>query len=98
LVSQLASEKGTPKHYFIIEACHRAIAKMVIVDEMPFSVVEGEGFKEYTTTLELPSKITVARDCLKIYTEEKTKLKKSMNGHLICLTMTPGHLFKICAI
>jgi hypothetical protein len=96
LVSQLASEKGTPKHYFIIEACHRDIAKMVIVDEMPFSVVEGEGFKEYTTTL--PSKITVARDCLKIYTEEKTKLKKSMNGHLICLTMTPGHLFKICAI
>ncbi|CAO2044570.1 unnamed protein product [Urochloa humidicola] len=63
---------------------------MVILDEMPFSVVEGEGFKEYSNTLEprfhLPSRITVARDCMKIYLEEKAKLKKSMFGHRICLT------------
>jgi hypothetical protein len=44
---KLASGKGTPKHYFSIEACRRALAKMVIVDKMPFNVVEGEGFKEY---------------------------------------------------
>jgi hypothetical protein len=63
---------------------------MVIVDEMPFNVVEGEGFREYSKTLEprfeLPSRFTVARDCMKIYLEEKTRLKKILNGHRICLT------------
>lgn len=29
-----------------VEACREAIAKFVIKDEMPFRVVEGEGFKE----------------------------------------------------
>uniref|UniRef100_A0A0A9CM89 hAT-like transposase RNase-H fold domain-containing protein n=1 Tax=Arundo donax TaxID=35708 RepID=A0A0A9CM89_ARUDO len=57
---------------------------------MPFRVVEGEGFKCYSKTLEprfdLPSRTTVARDCLKIYIEEKARLKKSMKGHRICLT------------
>jgi hypothetical protein len=29
---------------FSAEACRRALAKMIILDEYPFSVVEGEGF------------------------------------------------------
>ncbi|KAL6861856.1 hypothetical protein ACP4OV_017556 [Aristida adscensionis] len=81
---------GSEEKHFSIEACRTALAKMVIIDEMAFSVVEGEGFKYYSNTLEprfeLPSRITTARDCWRIYLEEKVKLKKSMKGHRICLT------------
>ncbi|PUZ73368.1 hypothetical protein GQ55_2G468500 [Panicum hallii var. hallii] len=41
---------------------------MVIIDEMPFISVEGEGFKRYSKVLqprfEIPSRITVERDCM----------------------------------
>uniref|UniRef100_A0A0A9FJH0 BED-type domain-containing protein n=1 Tax=Arundo donax TaxID=35708 RepID=A0A0A9FJH0_ARUDO len=81
---------GGQEHHFNIEDFRTALAKMIILDEMPFRVVEGEGFKCYSKTLEprfdLPSRTTVARDCLKIYIEEKARLKKSMKGHRICLT------------
>ncbi|KAL6641719.1 hypothetical protein ACP70R_019900 [Stipagrostis hirtigluma subsp. patula] len=81
---------GSEEKQFSIEDCRTALAKMIIQDEMPFSVVEGEGFKNYSNTLEprfeVPSRITTARDCLKIYYEEKEKLKKSIRGHRICLT------------
>jgi hypothetical protein len=63
---------------------------MVIVDEMPFKTVEGVGFKRYSKVLqpkfELPSRITVARDCWQRYIEEKPKLKKVLAKQRICLT------------
>ncbi|KAL6603882.1 hypothetical protein ACP70R_044243 [Stipagrostis hirtigluma subsp. patula] len=81
---------GIEEKHFSVENCRTALAKMIILDEMPFNVVEGEGFRNYSNTLEprfeVPSRITTARDCLKIYYEEKVKLKKSMRGHRICLT------------
>jgi len=63
---------------------------MVIIDEMPFRSVEGEGFRRYSKVLQPrfdpPSRITVARDCMQRYTEEKPKLKKILKNHRICLT------------
>ncbi|KAH0766902.1 hypothetical protein KY285_002773 [Solanum tuberosum] len=35
---------------------------------------------------ELPSRVTVARHCLKIYQEEKEKLKKLVKNQHICIT------------
>ncbi len=53
---------------------------MIIIDELSFSIVEGEGFRNYSHVLEpryaVPSRITIARDCMKVYKEEKLKLKQ----------------------
>uniref|UniRef100_A0ACD5WTF9 Uncharacterized protein n=1 Tax=Avena sativa TaxID=4498 RepID=A0ACD5WTF9_AVESA len=77
-------------HLFSQEDCRRALAKMIIMDEYPFSVVEGEGFIAYSKTLqpqfEPPSRYTVARDCLNLYLEEKAKLKDILRHQRVCLT------------
>ena len=37
---------------FIVEASRKALAKIVIIDELPFRFVEGYGFQRYSTTLQ----------------------------------------------
>ncbi|KAG7951665.1 hypothetical protein I3843_12G018900 [Carya illinoinensis] len=65
-------------------------AKYFIRCELPFRLVEHEGFIEYVTDLEprftLPSRCTLKRDCIKLYKEEKIQLKKLLDGQRICLT------------
>uniref|UniRef100_A0ACD5T6T2 Uncharacterized protein n=1 Tax=Avena sativa TaxID=4498 RepID=A0ACD5T6T2_AVESA len=77
-------------HRFSNEDCRRALAKMIILDEYPFSAVEGEGFRAYSKTLqpqfEPPSRYTVARDCMNLYLEEKAKLKDILRDQRVCLT------------
>ncbi|KAH0712669.1 hypothetical protein KY289_008628 [Solanum tuberosum] len=72
--------------YNVVEV-KKAIAEFVILDEQPFKVVEGEGFKRLMTLIlpnyELPSRITGARQCLQIYQEEKNKFIKDQR---VCLT------------
>ncbi|XP_061995799.1 zinc finger BED domain-containing protein RICESLEEPER 2-like isoform X2 [Rosa rugosa] len=55
------------------------LAKMIIRDELPFSHVEGEGFKEFMRVtvpkIHLPSRRTIARDIWDLYQNEKTALK-----------------------
>ena len=52
---------------------------MIIRDKLPFRVVEGEGFKNYSRLLEprfvIPSRITVWRDCMKLFMKNKKLLK-----------------------
>ncbi|KAG2567976.1 hypothetical protein PVAP13_7NG282224 [Panicum virgatum] len=64
---------------------------MVIIDEMTFRSVEGEGFKRYSKVLQPrfdpPSRITVVRDCMQRYIEEKPKLKKILKNNRISLTI-----------
>ncbi|KAH0698379.1 hypothetical protein KY289_015861 [Solanum tuberosum] len=86
-------ENGTSfieKVVYNVEDIRRAIAEFVIIDEQPFKVVEGEGFKKLMAkalpNFELPSRVTVARHCLKIYQEEKEKLKKLVKNQHICIT------------
>ena len=59
---------------FSIEASRKALAEMIVIDELPFRFVEGYGFKKYVTTLQpklrlkdIPSHQTVARDVIGIY-------------------------------
>lgn len=64
---------------FSKEACRIALAKMIVIDELPFSFVEGEGFRLYscfaTPKFTPPSRRTIARDVYQLYLDEKKALK-----------------------
>ena len=46
--------------------CREALARMIIVDELPFKFVEHEGFRNYSGVLQprftVPTHTTIARD------------------------------------
>jgi len=56
-----------------------AISKMIIVDELSFRFVEGEGFQYFMKTVEprfsIFSHFTVMRDCVRLFMSEKEKLR-----------------------
>ncbi|XP_023918455.2 zinc finger BED domain-containing protein RICESLEEPER 2-like [Quercus suber] len=79
---------------FTVEAYRKALAEMIIIDELPFSFVEGYGFQRYSTTLQTKLQIrdilshqTVARDVIGIYGVEREKLRGALKGRRVCLTM-----------
>ncbi|ONI12896.1 hypothetical protein PRUPE_4G190100 [Prunus persica] len=61
------------------EKCREAIVRYIILDEQPFRVVEGEGFRDmlrvFEPRLQVPYRVTIERDFLKLYKKEKIKLK-----------------------
>ena len=72
---------------FTVETFKKALAEMVIIDELPFRIVEGYGFQRYATTLQpklrirdIPSHQTVARDVIGIYGVEREKLRGDLEG------------------
>jgi len=66
------------------DECRQALAKMVIIDELPFNFMEGQGFKLFARTIQprfhIPSRFTIMRDCLKFYVEEKDRLRTALRG------------------
>lgn len=74
------------------DECRKAFAKMVIMDEKPFRSCEHEGLRYFMSFAQpnfiFPSRFTVARDCYRVYVEEKRKLKSyfSKSSSRICLT------------
>ncbi|KAL8511092.1 hypothetical protein ACS0TY_017787 [Phlomoides rotata] len=68
------------------------LVKMIILDELPFKFVEGEGFREYISKacprFQIPSRWSVSRDCFQLYLNERSKLKSFMktNCERICIT------------
>ena len=71
---------------FSVEASRKALAEMVIIDELPFRYVEGYGFKKFVSTLQpklrlkdTPSRQTVARDVISIYNSER-EAKEILKG------------------
>ncbi|GJX35782.1 zinc finger BED domain-containing protein RICESLEEPER 2-like protein [Tanacetum coccineum] len=77
-------------HSFSQEKCRKSIARMCIKDNQPFSIVDDEGFREFVWDLncefKIPSRWTVARDCLSLFQEEKIKLKHLLKNQTVCLT------------
>ncbi|XP_070036181.1 zinc finger BED domain-containing protein RICESLEEPER 1-like [Nicotiana tomentosiformis] len=61
----------------------RALAQMIILDELPFSFVEKEGFRKFIGVtipqFQIPSCRTLARDCYELDCEQIQSLKKSFN-------------------
>jgi hypothetical protein len=79
-------------HQFSIKKIKLALARMIIVDELPFRLVKREGLIYYMNVVEprfpIPSRVTVVKDCIKLYLNERKKLKDvlSMKGQKVCLT------------
>lgn len=86
------TEGGNVEIYggFSQERCRKSLARMCIKDNRPFSIVEDEGFSEFIWDLnpkfKLPTRWTVARDCLKIYADEAKSLKSLLKGQRVSLT------------
>lgn len=65
---------------------------MVILDELPFRCVEGQGFSRFVGNLQpkfkAPSRWTVSRDCYQLYLDEKIKLHNffKTSGVHVCIT------------
>ncbi|XP_069153735.1 zinc finger BED domain-containing protein RICESLEEPER 2-like [Solanum lycopersicum] len=74
------------------EVCRRALVEMIILDELPFSFVEKEGFKKFMSKFQplfhIPSRRTITRDCYEVYGELRINLKQSLREiqPRICLT------------
>ena len=66
------------------KSIRQVLASMIICDELPFRVVEGEVFKDYSRLLEprfvIPSRITIWRDCMKLFMENKKLLKNHLKN------------------
>ncbi|KAL5568737.1 hypothetical protein UlMin_025312 [Ulmus minor] len=72
--------------------CRKSLARMVVLDELSFRFVEGEGFKNFVQTLQPkfvpPFRVTISRDIFRLFLDERSKLKKELvrDGQRICLT------------
>ncbi|XP_057985290.1 zinc finger BED domain-containing protein RICESLEEPER 3-like [Hevea brasiliensis] len=60
-------------------AIREALVSMIIIDELTFKFVEGEGFRKFMRAIcpkfKIPSRWTISRDCYLVYVEERSKLK-----------------------
>ncbi|XP_019165697.1 PREDICTED: zinc finger BED domain-containing protein RICESLEEPER 2-like [Ipomoea nil] len=58
----------------------RALVEMIILDELPFRIVEGQGFRKFVLVccprFKIPSRWTISRDIFKIFSDERVNLKK----------------------
>ena len=92
LVLQSGQSSSLNNWNFEQEEVRKALAYMIIVVELPFKFVEGEGFKYFClkscSQFKIPSRWSVSRDCFKFYEDEKKlllTLLKSANQR-VCLT------------
>ena len=74
-----------------MERLRMALARIITADELPFRFVEHSGFIDFMAEVEprfeIPSRVTIVRDCLKLYIREKESLRKVlMAGQRVCLT------------
>ena len=65
---------------FSVEKLRMTLVRMIIVDELPFRFVKYGGFIDFMAEVEpkfeVPSRVTVARDCLRLYIRENKSLRK----------------------
>ncbi|KAL0358701.1 UNVERIFIED_CONTAM: Zinc finger BED domain-containing protein DAYSLEEPER [Sesamum angustifolium] len=73
------NEESRESWKFDQEATRKALARMIIIDELPFKFVENEGFRQFVAVacpeFIVPSTIAVIGDCYRLYFDEKNKLK-----------------------
>ncbi|KAL5790079.1 hypothetical protein ACOSQ2_004967 [Xanthoceras sorbifolium] len=70
----------------------KALAEMLVVDELPFRFVEKQGFQKFCRVgmpkFDVPSRRTIVRDIMQLYVDEKASLIKNFrkNKVRVCLT------------
>ncbi|CAH1413004.1 unnamed protein product [Lactuca virosa] len=70
----------------------KALAHMLVVDELPFSFVEGAGFRYYNSVnqplFKVPCRSTSTTDVYQLFVEEKEKIRDFIKKNVgrICLT------------
>ncbi|KAL9690156.1 hypothetical protein QQ045_010552 [Rhodiola kirilowii] len=84
---------GSLKNWkFDQEDVRKALAYMIIIDELPFRFVERAGFQYFMRTacplFFVPSRWTMVRDCYMMYDDERLKLKAILKKSAcrVCLT------------
>ena len=95
---QPGSESGTAINTmgtwrFECEAVRKALGKMLVTDELPFSFLDRPGFRNFVSIalppdFSIPSRRTISRDCYDLYMQEKSKLKMWLKepNRRVCLT------------
>ena len=63
-------------HVFNFEACKKALAEMIILDELSFRFVEGLGFRRFMFVAQprfhlIPCRTTMAKTCFRVFLNEK---------------------------
>ncbi|XP_059441769.1 zinc finger BED domain-containing protein RICESLEEPER 2-like [Corylus avellana] len=94
-MSLMKSTKGTSSNQvgfmkFDQERCRTLLTEYFIESERPFRHVESPSFRKLMNGIEprfkLPCRITLQKDCLKMYEKEKLVLKGFLSGKRVCLT------------
>jgi hypothetical protein len=72
------------------EACKQAAVEMIVIDELPFSFIEREGFRHFCAVavprFEVPSRRSIVKIFLSMYAAKKQELKNELRSHCVCLT------------
>ena len=68
---------------FNFEECKKALAEMIILDELSFRFVEGFGFRKFMFVTQprfnpIPCRTTTAKTCFRVFLDEKQKLKEAL--------------------
>ncbi|KAF2299651.1 hypothetical protein GH714_002212 [Hevea brasiliensis] len=73
-------------------AIREALVSMIIIDELTFKFVEGEGFRKFMRAIcpkfKIPSRWTISRDCYLVYVEERSKLKSYLKRNCQRVSLT----------
>ncbi|GJS89440.1 zinc finger BED domain-containing protein RICESLEEPER 2-like protein, partial [Tanacetum coccineum] len=70
----------------------RALAHMIVVDELPFSFVKNSGFRHFQRInqplFDIPCRGTITKECLTMYQEEKNKLRETLQKNIGRVSLT----------
>ena len=68
------------------ERIRLALAMMIIIDELPFKLVELRFMEIVEPRFPIPHRTTIARACMKIYSSVVDILKGAFVGQRVCVT------------
>ena len=78
-------------YVFNFETCKKALAEMIILDDLSFRFVEGLGFRKFMFVAQpkfnpIPCHTTIVKSCFRVFLNEKQKLKEALREQQVCLT------------
>ncbi|WVZ84618.1 hypothetical protein U9M48_031634 [Paspalum notatum var. saurae] len=70
----------------------RALVRMIVLHEFPFSIVEYDGFREFVSALnplfKMVSRTTIRSDCMRTFEDAKLELKEVLNNSSSKVSLT----------